>query len=102
MKATPFVSAAGLIAMLLSPVACVTEAAIKDLCSDDASCTSDAACPQEPPNQGVRCDLDEGAECFYCTEGDRIDASHYECIDNTPNNNDDTRRWNRLANSDCK
>ena len=37
--------------------------------------------------------VDKLAECFYCSEGDRIDASHYEC--------DDKGRWRRLANLDC-
>lgn len=76
--------------------ACVPEAAIKDLCGDDAFCESAPRCPPEPPNGGVRCDdiVEKLDECFYCTEGDRIDASHYEC--------DDKGRWRRLSNTDCE
>lgn len=73
--------------------ACVPEAAIKDLCTDDAACVSDQDCPAEPPNGGDECEELSGAECFYCAERDRIDASHYAC--------DDDDRWRRLANTDC-
>ena len=74
--------------------ACVPEAALKDLCEDDPVCASDPGCPFEPPNRGVDCDLPEGAECFYCTKDDRIDASHYEC--------DANEKWDRRANTDCE
>ncbi len=79
--------------VLTSPVACVTEAALKDLCDDDATCTSAPDCPSEPPNQGVACDLAAGAECYYCSDGGRIDASHYTCNTNG--------RWDRNPNTDC-
>lgn len=87
---------AGAVLLLLAgaTVACLSEAAIKDLCSDDATCENDPDCPMEPPNQGIRCELPADAACFYCTEGGRIDASHYVCNANG--------RWDREPNTDCQ
>jgi hypothetical protein len=85
--------AMGLWVVLAAAAGCVTETHLKDLCEDDAVCESDADCPIEPPNAGVDCDLGEGAACYYCSEGERVDASFYACSG---------ARWMRNANVDCR
>ena len=85
-------SIAALLTSLALPSACAD--AVRDICEDSGQCVSDAACPVEPPNTGQKCEdgQDEGALCFYCTEGERADATQFECNGN---------RYVRRSNLDC-
>ena len=86
-------AAAALFLFGSAPLGCIgAEALAYDLCGSDASCESDPDCPAEPPNSGVKCDLADNAECFYCPENERRDVHVYEC---------GSGRWARRSNTDC-
>jgi hypothetical protein len=86
---------AGLIVMLAAPFACGGQDLIRDRCDDGGACVSDAACPEEPPNTGTLCPsgMADNAVCFYCTEGERLDATQFEC---------EGQRFQRRDNTDCE
>jgi len=83
-----------LLALLTAPLAC--QAALRDLCEDGGSCLSDPECPIDPPSHNVRCELDDGALCFFCLEDERADATQFEC-----DHGGATPRWKRRENIDC-
>ena len=90
---TRALATAALLCWLAAPSACVTQDMLRDLCEDGGACVSAAGCPTEPPNAGQKCDgLQDNDVCFYCTEGDRIDATQFAC---------ETGRFQRRANVDC-
>jgi hypothetical protein len=69
---------------------------LRDLCVEGGACVSNEGCPADPPTAGVACDIADGAECFYCLEDDRVEASRYRCEQGASDS-----RWKRQANLDC-